>query len=124
MDSKRSENVGTSDVSTYERKNHIMITSKQRSFLRKMVQDLQPTVYIGKNGLTGTVLDELEKYLDAHELVKVKVQEGCLDNIKDLANDSANSIGADVVQVIGRKFSLYRQSENKLIELPKENKKK
>ena len=52
-----------------------MITSKQRSFLRKLVQDIQPTVYIGKNGLTGTVLDELEKVLDAHELVKVKVHD-------------------------------------------------
>lgn len=101
-----------------------MITSKQRSFLRKLVQDIQPTVYIGKNGLTGTVLDELEKVLDAHELVKVKVQEGCLEDLKDLANDSANAIGADVVQVIGRKFSLYRQSEKKLIELPKEKKTK
>ncbi|MGN1350366.1 MAG: ribosome assembly RNA-binding protein YhbY [Anaerovoracaceae bacterium] len=94
-----------------------MITTKQRAVLRKMVHTLEPAVYIGKNGLTEPVLKEMELALDAHELVKVKVQDNCLEDLRSLAHQSAEQIGAEVVQVIGRKFSLYRPSEKKLIVL-------
>ena len=95
-----------------------MITGKQRSYLKKLVHELEPVVYIGKAGLTENVIREMDDYLNAHELMKVKLQDGCIISAKDAANEAADKLGAEFVQAIGRKFSLYRRSENHLVELP------
>lgn len=100
-----------------------MITSKQRSFLKGLAQVTDPSVYIGKNGLTDNVKNEIEVNLEARELVKVKIQEGCDLSPKETANQLAEELGAEFVQAIGRKFTLYRESkENKQIELPRAKK--
>ena len=97
-----------------------MITGKQRSYLKSLAHDIDPTVYIGKAGVTDNVIKEIDMCLEARELVKVKLQDGCVMEPKDVANDIAAKLGAEFVQAIGRKFTLYRQSkENKKIELPK-----
>lgn len=97
-----------------------MITGKQRSYLKSLAHDIDPTVYIGKAGVTDNVIKEIDMCLEARELVKVKLQDGCVMEPKDVANDMAAKLGAEFVQAIGRKFTLYRQSkENKKIELPK-----
>ena len=97
-----------------------MITGKQRSYLKSLAHDIDPTVYIGKAGATDNVIKEIDMCLEARELVKVKLQDGCVMEPKDVANDMAAKLGAEFVQAIGRRFTLYRQSkENKKIELPK-----
>ena len=97
-----------------------MITSKQRSFLKSLAHDLDPIVYIGKAGVTENVVKEIDTCLEARELVKVKLQEGCALAPKDVANDLLEPLGAEFVQAIGRKFTLYRESkENKQIVLPR-----
>ena len=97
-----------------------MITSKQRSFLRSLAHNIDPTVYIGKAGVTGNVIKEIDQCLEARELVKVKIQEGAELDAKATANELAPQLGSEFVQAIGRKFTLYRQSkENRQIELPR-----
>jgi RNA-binding protein len=97
-----------------------MITSKQRSFLKKLAHDLDPIVYIGKNDLTDNVLNEIDTLLELRELVKVKIQEGSLLDPKETANEIAAELKAEFVQAIGRKFTLYRKSkENPQIVLPR-----
>lgn len=97
-----------------------MITSKQRSYLKSLAHDLDPSIFIGKQGLTDNILSEFETGFECRELVKVKLQDGCTDNPKEIANKIAEELGAEFVQAIGKKFTLYRQSkENKTIELPR-----
>lgn len=99
-----------------------MITSKQRSFLRGLAHELDPVVYIGKAGVTPNVIKEIDTCLESRELVKVKLQEGCELNPKDVANDLLPQLGAEFVQAIGRKFTLYRQAgdpEKRQIVLPR-----
>lgn len=97
-----------------------MITSKQRSFLKALAHNIDPVVYIGKAGVTENVKKEIDTCLEARELVKVKLQEGCDLTPKDTANELASELKAEFVQAIGRKFTLYRESkENKQIVLPK-----
>lgn len=97
-----------------------MISSKQRSFLRGLAQTTDATVYIGKQGLTDNVINEIEVGLNTRELVKVKIREGCLLDPKETANEMAQKLNAEFVQAIGRKFVLYRESkDNKQIELPR-----
>ena len=87
-----------------------MITGKQRSELKKLAQDLKPTVMIGKEDITPTVISAIDDYLNAHELVKVQIQEGSLMEPKEAANQIAEKLGAEFVQAIGRRFVLYRRA--------------
>lgn len=96
-----------------------MLTSKQRSYLKSLAHDLDPALMIGKGGITDNVINELEIHLEHRELVKVKLQEGCDGDPKDLGNKLAIELKAQFVQAIGRKFVLYRESkDHKKIELP------
>ena len=70
-----------------------MLTGKQRSYLKSLATELDTTVYIGKSGLTDTVIKEMDDYLSAHEMVKVKIQEGSELTPKDAANQAAESWG-------------------------------
>lgn len=97
-----------------------MISSKQRSYLRGLAHNIDPTVYIGKQGLTENIVKEIDRGFELRELVKVKLQEGADLSPKEVANEIAETLQAEFVQAIGRKFTLYRESkENKQIELPK-----
>ena len=97
-----------------------MLSGKQRSYLKKMAHELDPTVYIGKSGLTENIKKEMLTGFEARELVKVKIQEGCTLEPKEAANQLADELDAEFVQAIGRKFVLYRESkDHKKIELPR-----
>jgi len=89
-----------------------MITSKQRSYLKSLVHHIDPVVFIGKDDVTDQILDEIDRYIEVHELIKVKIQESCLLDPKDVANEIADKLGCEFVQAIGRKFSLYRQAKD------------
>lgn len=97
-----------------------MITSKQRSYLRKLAHDLDPLVFIGKSDVTENIINEIDVLLESRELVKVKIQESSLLEPKETANELADILGAEFVQAIGRKFTLYRRSkEEPKIVLPR-----
>ena len=97
-----------------------MLSGKQRSYLKKMAHELDPTVYIGKSGLTENIKKEMLTGFEARELVKVKIQEGCTLEPKEVANQLADELDAEFVQAIGRKFVLYRESkDHQKIELPR-----
>ena len=87
-----------------------MITGKQRSELKRLAQELKPTVMIGKDELTPSVIAAIDDYLAAHELVKVQIQEGAVPDPKETANEVAEELGAEFVQAIGRRFVLYRRA--------------
>ncbi len=67
---------------------------------------------IGKDEVTPAIIQSIDDYLTAHELVKVQIQEGSLADPKETANDIAKELGAEFVQAIGRRFVLYRQASD------------
>ena len=77
-----------------------------------MVHGLEPAVYIGKAGITENVIREMDDYLRVHELLKVKLQDGCIIDAKAAGNEAAAELNAEFVQAIGKKFSLYRRSDS------------
>jgi len=96
-----------------------MLTSKQRAYLRGLANSLEPTLLIGKGGLTDNVTGEIDVALEAKELIKIKILNNSMEEPRDVSNEIAGKLGAEVVQVIGGKFVLYRQSEeNPTIVLP------
>ncbi|MDD5987184.1 MAG: YhbY family RNA-binding protein [Eubacteriales bacterium] len=88
-----------------------MLSGKQRSYLKKLGQSLRPIVFIGRDGLTENVMQEMDTCLLNRELIKVKLQEGCTLHPKETANEAADALGAEFVQAIGKRFVLYRRSE-------------
>ena len=94
------------------------LTGKQNRFLRGLGHSLNPFVMIGKHHLNEEVIKATNEALDTHELIKVRIQEGCLTDRKTVAAELSSETGSAVVQILGHTFLLYRQSENKIIKLP------
>ncbi len=96
-----------------------MLTSKQRAFLRSMANGINPIFQVGKNGVTPELRDTVNNALEARELVKINVLDNNLIDAASAAEMLASRTGAEVVQVIGNKFVLYRKAKKPVIELPK-----
>lgn len=97
-----------------------MLTSKQRAFLRSMANGIDAIFQVGKNGVTPELRDTVHSALEARELIKVSVLDNNMLSAAEAAELLASRTGADIVQVIGNKFVLFRQSKTKpVIELPK-----
>lgn len=94
------------------------LTGKQARFLRGLGHHLNPTVMIGRSELSDAVLRTADEALNAHELIKVKLQEGCDLDRREVAAELAARTGAQVAQVLGKTFLLYREAEEKKIQLP------
>ncbi len=87
-----------------------MLTSKQRAYLRGQASVMDTILQIGKGGISDTLLTTVSDALEARELIKVKVLENAEYSAREAADLVAEELKADVVQVIGTKFVLYRQS--------------
>ena len=90
-----------------------MITTKQRAFLRGLGNTLDPVMQIGKDGLSENAVTGANLLLEARELVKFKVLKNCDETPKEMANSLAQRLGADIVQIIGNIFILYKKSTRK-----------
>ena len=98
-----------------------MITSRQRAYLRSLSNTLKATEQIGKNGLTDGLIAQIDESLERHELLKINVLETAGISGKLCAGELAEALGADVVQVIGAKVTLYRPAsdpDKRTLELP------
>jgi len=96
------------------------LTGKQARYLRGLGHHLHAIVMIGKDELTDRVIAATDEALTSHELIKVKLQDGCLSERREIANDLAQATSSSVAQVLGRTFLLYRKHpENPQISLPK-----
>ena len=101
-----------------------MLTSKQRAYLRGLANTYDTILIVGKGGLGDTIYKQADDALKARELIKGKVLETCEFNSREAAHIIAEQVGADVVQVIGYKFILYKANPDEpKIKLPKSNKK-
>ena len=100
------------------------MTSKQRAFLIGLAMNLDPVYNIGKEGITASFTEGISEVLEARELIKISILKNCADDPRELAVTLAERTHSEVVQVIGKKIVLYRESkEHKKIELPKQRKK-
>ena len=88
-----------------------MITSKQRAQLRGMAAALNTELQIGKSGITENVVRQAEEALAARELIKVKVLENSEYDPRQAADILCEAVGCECVQVIGRKFVLFKQKK-------------
>jgi RNA-binding protein len=86
------------------------LSSKERATLRGEAHKLTAAVHIGQHGITDPVRETLDDALRTHELVKIQFTKNADVTVKEAANELAESMGADVVQVIGKTATLYREN--------------
>ena len=95
-----------------------MLTSKQRASLRGMANTLDTILYIGKEGITDNTVKEAYDALEARELIKCAVQQGCELTAREALDELCARVHAEPVQTIGNRFSIYRPArENSKIHL-------
>lgn len=100
-----------------------MLTSKQRAYLRSLANSIDTILYVGKGGMSPQILKQADDALEARELIKGKCLENSPLSSREAAEEIASEVKAEVVQVIGSKFVLYRQKEkDPVIVLPKPKK--
>ena len=98
----------------------MMITSKQRAYLRSLANTLDPIFQIGKSGASPEVVKAISDALEAREIVKINVLKNCFESPRDLCEIISSRTRSEPVQVIGQKIVLYRMSKDKpKIMLPK-----
>lgn len=86
------------------------LSTKQIAHLRGLAHSLSPVVMLGNNGLTESVLKEIELNLNAHELIKVQVAGDDRDARKAIYTDISEKTGATAVHHIGKQLVFYRPS--------------
>lgn len=97
------------------------INNKQKKFLRQSAHHLKPVVWAGKNGISKSLITEIEEVLERHELIKIKCQLGEREERDAGIEDICKKTGADLVQRIGNIVTIYKKNNEKpVIKLPKD----
>jgi len=100
------------------------MTTKQRAYLKGLAMTIEPIYQIGKSSLTPEITAGIAEALEARELIKINVLKNCQDDTTELARTVAERTHSEVIQVIGKKIVLYKESKDKKkIDLPVEKKK-
>ena len=88
-----------------------MLTPKQKRDLKALASTLTIRYQIGKNDISDTLLNMLDKALTAPELIKIDVMKGCTLPIMEVAIDISNKLNAELVHVMGRVIILFRRNK-------------
>lgn len=89
------------------------LTSKQRANLKSLAAVIKPVAQVGKGGISENLVNGLSEALEARELIKVNLLSQWVEEKKELAEELAKLLKAEVVAVIGRKAIFYRRSKKK-----------
>ena len=96
------------------------MTSKQRAYLKSLAMKIDPVFRVGKDSISPELIEGVREAIDARELIKIAVLQNCMDDPKEVAQTLAERTRSEVVQVIGKKIVLYKESrDHKKIQLPK-----
>jgi RNA-binding protein len=86
-------------------------SSADKKYLRSLGHQLKPVVTVAGNGLTETVLAELDRALSDHELIKVKLAVGDREAKKLAIEDICLQSNAQLIQSIGHMILLFRKAD-------------
>ena len=88
-----------------------MLKPFQKAYLKKLANPISHRYLIGKGGLDDKFVAELNDALEARELIKVGILQNATKKKKQIAEELAERLNADLVQVIGRVMVYYRKSK-------------
>ena len=89
------------------------LSGKQRRYLRGQGNSIKPTVYLGKDGISDSLLNSLGEAFNNRELVKVRIEKSCELERKEAGHQLAQASAAHMIQVLGNTLLLYRPDPDK-----------
>lgn len=89
------------------------LNPRERSAFRSRAHALEPVVLIGDGGLTPAVLSEIDRSLNAHGLIKIRVAGDDRTAREDILRQVCDGLNAAPVQHIGKILVIYRQKPDK-----------
>lgn len=95
------------------------LSVNQKKYLRGIAHGLNPMIIIGANGVTDSLMAELDSTLSHHEILKIKIASAEREDRKIIIDHVIKETGALLVQSIGKIFVIYRQNEENQLPLPK-----
>ena len=92
-----------------------MITSKMKRRIKREWSAQKPTVWIGKEGATQKIINEINRQLDQHEVVKAKIHQTALktEQAKDIATNIAAQTNSTLIDIRGHTLVLYKKRKKK-----------
>ncbi len=88
------------------------ITTRMKRHVRHVLKDENPTIWVGKEGLTSQLIAEMEKQLQKNKMVKVRILPAALvgdNNAQAIGAKAAEELNAALVEVRGHVFILFRK---------------
>ncbi|MEI6205232.1 MAG: ribosome assembly RNA-binding protein YhbY [Desulfuromonadales bacterium] len=95
-----------------------MLTGKQKRHLRALGHKLKPLIQIGKKEVENALISEACAALDHHELIKIRLLESSLLDKHEASAMLAELCSAEVAQILGKTFLLYRPAKKPVIVFP------
>ncbi len=86
------------------------ISSAQKQHLRSKAHSLKPTIIIGNHGLTPAVQAEINHALEAHELIKIRVNAIDREERQLMTEEICRAQYAELIQSIGHIIVIYREN--------------
>ena len=83
----------------------------RKKYLRSIGHTLKPVVTVAGKGLTDNVVAEIDRALNDHELIKIKLAVGERDIKKQVIDDICQRLNAQNIQTIGHILLLYRAAD-------------
>ena len=90
-----------------------MLNSKQRAKLKSFSNQVETIVTVGKNGINDKLIKQVNDALKAREIIKGQVLQLSPKSTRESADEIARKTFSEVVQVIGKKFILYKKNPQK-----------
>jgi RNA-binding protein len=88
-----------------------MLSNEDKKRFRAIGHKLKPVIIVGGKGLSDSVLEELQRALEDHELIKVKMAVEDRDDRRLIIEEIAERTSAEAVQSIGKTLLLYRAAK-------------
>ena len=87
-----------------------MLNSKQRAALRGVAGTMDTIFQVGKGGINEALISQVSDALRKRELIKLRVLDNSAYTSREAAEEIAEKTGADVVQVIGNRFVIFKRN--------------
>ena len=88
----------------------MILNKRQIRQLKSMATTLESKYQVGKNGITGTLIEILDKGIEKNELIKISLMKCCMPDKKEIANELANKLHAELITIVGGVIVLYRKN--------------
>ena len=87
------------------------LSNPDKKQLRRIGHELNPQVIIAQKGLSENIGKEIDRALEAHELIKVKLAIPDRDARRSICNEICQQLGAECIQSVGQVVLLFRAAK-------------